>query len=207
MAEWTQDELPKSSAATSAPVTSLLADLVKLLPADKATLEASASSYACWWDKEFSIEHDPSNLHGESNHFRYRPFPRILLRASGMSDLELAQIALAVQTCGVKMEISVDKATPLMKAMIFPVIVETEKELIARLPECAKQYGILRVLSPSDPLQRAANNVALQTITAKPLANGRLELLQYLREQAVSETTHRYGNVIPKANDVLLGLA
>jgi RHH-type proline utilization regulon transcriptional repressor/proline dehydrogenase/delta 1-pyrroline-5-carboxylate dehydrogenase len=36
------------------------------------------------------------------------------------------------------------------------------------------------------------------------LANGRLELLQYLREQAVSETTHRYGNVIPKAKDVLL---
>ena len=31
-----------------------------------------------------------------------------------------------------------------------------------------------------------------------------MELLGYLREQSVSETTHRYGNVIPKAKDVVV---
>jgi len=143
-------------------------------------------------------------LHGESNHFRYRAYPRILLRAEGMSDVELAQIVLAVTTCGVKMDISTDKTTKLMKELTIPVTEESESVLIQRLPEIAKSYGILRVLSPSEALQRAANDNALQTITAKPLANGRLELLQYLREQAISETTHRYGNVIPKAKDVLL---
>jgi RHH-type proline utilization regulon transcriptional repressor/proline dehydrogenase/delta 1-pyrroline-5-carboxylate dehydrogenase len=182
----------------------LLDSVVPLLPEQKDELKATAGSYAKWWNEEFSVEHDPSNLHGESNHFRYRPYPRILLRATGMSDLELAQVALAVTTCGVKMDISTDKTTRFMKELTFPLTVETEKELIDRLPKCAKQYGILRVLSPSEALQRAANDAALQTITAPPLANGRLELLQYLREQAVSETTHRYGNVIPKAKDVLL---
>ena len=205
MAEWTQEDLPTSSAKVAPAVASLLSSLETQLAEDKVTLSASASSYACWWDKEFSIEHDPSNLHGESNHFRYRPHPRILVRATGMSDLQLAQVALAVETCGVKMDISTEKLSSFIKSLPFTVIEESEDKLCDRLSECAKEYGILRVLSPSDNLQRAANDNALQTITAAPLANGRLELLQYLREQAVSETTHRYGNVIPKANEVLMG--
>ena len=204
MAEWNQESLPKSLASVSSSVTSVLDDLVTQLPDDAELLKASAGSYAKWWEEEFSVEHDPSNLHGESNHFRYRAYPRILLRAEGMSDVELAQIVLAVTTCGVKMDISTDKTTLLMKELTIPVTEESESALIQRLPEIAKSYGILRVLSPSEALQRAANDNALQTITAKPLANGRLELLQYLREQAISETTHRYGNVIPKAKDVLL---
>lgn len=83
------------------------------------------------------------------------------------------------------------------------MIEESEKALISSLPGCAVQYGILRVVYPSVDLQRAANDAALQVITSVPLANGRLELLGYLREQSVSETTHRYGDVIPKAGDIL----
>jgi hypothetical protein len=30
-------------------------------------------------------------------------------------------------------------------------------------------------------------------LTHEPLANGRLELLHYLHEQSISETTHRHG--------------
>ncbi len=101
------------------------------------------------------------------------------------------------------MDISIGKQTELTKAMPFPVVEESEKALIARLPKCARQYGILRVLAPSQDLQRAANDAALQTITSPPLANGRLELPPYLREQSISETTHRYGNIIPKASDLL----
>ncbi len=179
--------------------------MVAQLTGSEELLRTSASSYARWWNDEFSIEHDPSNLHGESNHFRYRPFARILLRASGMTDEQVAQVALAVSTCGVKLDISVEESTTMLKSLSCAVIEETEMALIQRLPECAAQYGILRVLTPTHDLQRSANNAALQTVTSPPLANGRLELLVYLREQAVSETTHRYGNVIPKAHEVLMG--
>jgi len=205
-AEWKQESLPKNLSDVNPTVQSLLDTLVGQLSGEKETLEATAKSCAYAWEKEFSIEHDPSNLHGESNHFRYRAYPRVLVRADGMSAVELAQIILATVSCGSKLDISVEKASSLIKSLPYTVIEETEKELIDRLPEIGKQYGILRVLSPSEPLQRAANDAALQTITAKPLANGRLEMLNYLREQAISETTHRYGNVIPKAKDVLLSM-
>jgi RHH-type proline utilization regulon transcriptional repressor/proline dehydrogenase/delta 1-pyrroline-5-carboxylate dehydrogenase len=33
-------------------------------------------------------------------------------------------------------------------------------------------------------------------IAGRPLCNGRLELQWYVREQAISETVHRYGNLI-----------
>jgi len=206
-AEWSQNELPQNTSEVSSSVSELLAKTTALLPNDSETLQATAGSYAKAWKDEFSIEHDPSQLHGESNHFRYRAYPRILVRANGMSDLQLTQVALAALTCGIAMEISVQKVTPLIKNLPCKVVEESERALIKRLPSIAKQYGILRVLSPSDDLQRAANNCALQTITAPPLANGRLELLNYLREQSISETTHRYGNVIPKANEILESLA
>ena len=72
----------------------------------------------------------------------------------------------------------------------------------ARLPAYASTYGSLRPGELSVELQAAANDAALPVIGRAPLANGRLELLAYLREQSVSETTHRYGNIIPKASEI-----
>ncbi|MBT8037913.1 MAG: bifunctional proline dehydrogenase/L-glutamate gamma-semialdehyde dehydrogenase [Verrucomicrobiae bacterium] len=207
MATWSEMALPKETAAVMDTVQPLLESVSRLLPDETETLQATAGSYARWWREEFSIEHDPSQLHGESNHFRYRAHDRILLRATGMSDLQLAQVCLAATTCGSEIDISVSEKTAFTKALPFNIIEESEAALIARLPKCAANYGILRVLSPSTDLQRVANNGSLQTITSNPLANGRLELLTCLREQAVSETTHRYGNVIPSAETILNGLA
>ncbi|MCP5535982.1 MAG: bifunctional proline dehydrogenase/L-glutamate gamma-semialdehyde dehydrogenase [Akkermansiaceae bacterium] len=205
LATWTQDALPKQSAGLGDTVAALLETICKVIPDEVDSLQASAASYARWWKDEFSIEHDPTGLHGESNHFRYRPHPRILVRADGMSGIDLARVGLAATTCGITMDISIEKQSALTKAMPFPVVEETEQSLVKRLPTCGSRYGILRVVSPSLELQRAANDAALQTITSIPLANGRLELLGYLREQSVSETTHRYGNVIPRATDILHG--
>lgn len=207
MATWSEDDLPTETESVSTTVEPLLDCVSQSLPEQVAALQASAGSYARWWQDEFSVEHDPSQLHGESNHFRYRAHGRILLRAAGMSDLQLAQVCLAAATCGTAIDISVEQQNDLTKALPCPVIEESEEALIARLPACASNYGVLRVLSPGSELQRAANDAFLQTITATPLANGRLELLACLREQSVSETTHRYGNIIPSASTILNELA
>jgi RHH-type proline utilization regulon transcriptional repressor/proline dehydrogenase/delta 1-pyrroline-5-carboxylate dehydrogenase len=45
----------------------------------------------------------------------------------------------------------------------------------------------------------AANGTGVAVIDAPVLANGRLELRWYLREQSVSQVLHRYGNVIEPA--------
>jgi hypothetical protein len=45
-------------------------------------------------------------------------------------------------------------------------------------------------------LRRVANKAGIGVIDAPALANGRLELRHYLREQAISHTMHRYGNIL-----------
>lgn len=203
MAAWSQDRPPRMTAEPPAKVRDLLEKLVALLPNDTEMLTASAGSYARWWKEEFSLEHDPTGLLGESNHFRYRPHPRVLLRADGMADLGVAQVLLAALTCGVAVDISVSRGNPFIASLPCPVVEESGVVLAKRLPACAGWYGNLRAPSAGDDLRRAANDAALRLIDAAPLANGRLELLAYLREQSVSETTHRYGNIIPKAAELL----
>jgi RHH-type proline utilization regulon transcriptional repressor/proline dehydrogenase/delta 1-pyrroline-5-carboxylate dehydrogenase len=47
----------------------------------------------------------------------------------------------------------------------------------------------------STAARAAANGTGVTIIDAPVLANGRLELRFYLREQAVSRVRHRYGSV------------
>ena len=131
-ATWEETALPKLQAEPCPAALALAGDDPRLL--------AAARSYAYWWNEEFSKEHDPSALLGETNHFRYKVAP----------------------------EVVVDEAHPL--------------HIIA-----AATVGC-RLVSHSDlPLAKRA--------TTTPLANGRLELLHYLHEQSISETTHRHGRV------------
>ena len=43
---------------------------------------------------------------------------------------------------------------------------------------------------------RALNAAGVSVVDVPVLANGRLELRYYLREQALSQTVHRYGNIM-----------
>jgi RHH-type proline utilization regulon transcriptional repressor/proline dehydrogenase/delta 1-pyrroline-5-carboxylate dehydrogenase len=52
------------------------------------------------------------------------------------------------------------------------------------------------VETPSDVVLRAVHAAGLNWIQAPLSADGAVELPRWLREQAVSETRHRYGNVI-----------
>jgi RHH-type proline utilization regulon transcriptional repressor/proline dehydrogenase/delta 1-pyrroline-5-carboxylate dehydrogenase len=75
------------------------------------------------------------------------------------------------------------------------VVYEDEEHLAGRL-DGTGGYERLRALTPiSLDLQRVANDAHVAVIDAPVLANGRLELRWYLREQAISQTVHRYGNL------------
>ena len=55
----------------------------------------------------------------------------------------------------------------------------------------------VRVWEPISAAARAAaNGTGVTVIDAPVLANGRLELRWYLREQAVSRVLHRYGSLM-----------
>jgi RHH-type proline utilization regulon transcriptional repressor/proline dehydrogenase/delta 1-pyrroline-5-carboxylate dehydrogenase len=75
------------------------------------------------------------------------------------------------------------------------LVVEAEAGFVERLAHPADAERV-RVWEPiSTAARAAANGTGVTVIDAPVLANGRLELRWYLREQAVSRTLHRYGNV------------
>jgi RHH-type proline utilization regulon transcriptional repressor/proline dehydrogenase/delta 1-pyrroline-5-carboxylate dehydrogenase len=132
------------------------------------------------------------------NIFRYRPYPRVLLRVDEQTTpVAVAQVVLAAATCDVPLEISAFSVEGWgwLDDMGFALVEEDEPGLIARLANYRNER--LRLLSaPSTALRQAANQALVQFIESPVLAHGRLELRHYLREQAISQTVHRYGNLM-----------
>jgi RHH-type proline utilization regulon transcriptional repressor/proline dehydrogenase/delta 1-pyrroline-5-carboxylate dehydrogenase len=165
-------------------------------------LDAAAESYAYWWAREFSIEHDPSQIHGETNHFRYRPRPWHLLRFSaawaGGCEIDSALIALACQTVGTQLLLSAGQLdhelVRFAKSVGAKLVVETKEELVERLQ--GMKGGTLRFFGACERSQFSPSAIGnLPILNSVSLANGRIELLNYLKEQSISETVHRYGNL------------
>jgi RHH-type proline utilization regulon transcriptional repressor/proline dehydrogenase/delta 1-pyrroline-5-carboxylate dehydrogenase len=171
-----------------------------ILPEAAERIRAAAASYAKWWVEEFSREHDPSRILGESNVFRYRRRGTILVRCDGMSPGDVALVMLALKTCGVPAVFSAGEGrgggAALAKVAGFPCGIESEVLHCGWLAERGGEFARLRVVAPSDGLRRTAVEIGLEVHDWPVLANGRIELWHYLREQAVTETRHRYGNII-----------
>ncbi len=166
-------------------------------------LDAAVTSYAYWWSEHFSRDHDPSQVHGETNDFRYRPRPWHLLRINDPKSetaLAAAQLtAIACRLAGVRLELSfprgVDWTGVIANLTGGSVQLESHELLLSRLAEM--RDGTVRVLDPVAGQAFEPTRIGnLQVIRGMPLANGRIELLHYLREQSVSQTVHRYGNIL-----------
>ena len=147
-------------------------------------VERVSESYRGAWREHFSQPHDPSALRCESNIFRYRPSRGVVLRLAAPDAASESLARLAAELCRVPLEIS--RTTE-----------ESDVAFSARLPGLAKRAEFLRTLTPpSDEVLRAAHAAELNWINAPLSSCGRLELTRWLREQAVSETRHRYGNIL-----------
>jgi RHH-type proline utilization regulon transcriptional repressor/proline dehydrogenase/delta 1-pyrroline-5-carboxylate dehydrogenase len=169
-----------------------------------AVLRASAASYEQAWESHFGREHDPSQILGERNVFRYRPCQLVLARcdpAKPESRFALCQIVLAARACGTPLEVSLPpdaEVWPWLGQEQVQVHLEDDDALADRM-RVGQAGERLRVFGPiSDELRAAAHHGGVAVVDAPVLANGRLELHWYLREQAVSWVTHRYGNVIDR---------
>jgi RHH-type proline utilization regulon transcriptional repressor/proline dehydrogenase/delta 1-pyrroline-5-carboxylate dehydrogenase len=184
-----------------APLAARLERCLAALPdaADRALLQASAASYARAWRRHFSQEHDPSAILGERNVFRYRPCRRVIVRGAAGDPVALAQIALAAGAAGVPLTISLPPDAPpaawLADGDGAELFVEAEAGFVERLAHPGDADRV-RVSAPiSTAARAAANGLGLTVLDAPVLANGRLELRWYVREQTVSRVAHRYGSV------------
>ena len=150
---------------------------------DAAWLERAALSDARCWRDEFSVEHDPSGLFCESNVFRYRPLPAIVIRVAHRAhDREVTRVLAAAATCGVS-------------PVLSRVDDEPASALVGRLT--ATGATRIRVIGDLEPeLRDGGAALGIHTIDAPVTSDGHLELQHFLREQSVSRTLHRYGSLV-----------
>ena len=108
LGEWMETGMPAKSAAASRwqEVCQRLGQMVDEVNVE--TLQEISANYQQWWDSYFVKEHDPSHLHGETNHFRYRVRDWHLVRVQENTNARqaLARVALASLVTGVKIELS-----------------------------------------------------------------------------------------------------
>ena len=163
---------------------------------------ASISSYAFYW-KQLKRDKDCSKVVGEDNLSRYLPIKKLTLRI-GPKDtpLDYLRTFAAALTTQTRLEISWEKPkdSPIRRinweAMlpIFNIIEEDEATFANRIKN-GKIQRIRMLHTPSSLLKKAAATHATYIDAAPVLANGRIELLHYLREVSFSISYHRYGNL------------
>lgn len=141
------------------------------------------TSYHEAWKTHFSQAHDPSHLGSESNLFRYRCCRGVVLRLDTRDESIIERAQLAADITKTQLTISVAAE-------------ESDAAFAARLPQLVENAERLRTVNvPSDEVLSAANAAGFNWIDAPFTASGRLELRFWLREQAVSQTRHRYGQI------------
>lgn len=135
------------------------------------------------WEKEFGRDHDATGLFCESNLFGYRPLPRIAVRVeSGARTVDVARVLSAARRCG-------------CEVLLSDASEESSEEFAARLAGLGTER--VRVLGRASGRLRIAARAAGVHLADDPVTSaGRIELLHYLREQTISRTTHRYGNLV-----------
>lgn len=151
----------------------------------EGSLDDAKHSYSVAWREHFLVPHDPSGLRCERNQFRYRRARGVLLRLREPDEHIAALARAASRITGVPLIIS--RATN-----------ESSASLAARLPELRSSIEFIRTVDgpPDDTLLRAIAKNELNWIDAPLSTDGRLELTRWVREQSISETLHRYGNVL-----------
>jgi RHH-type proline utilization regulon transcriptional repressor/proline dehydrogenase/delta 1-pyrroline-5-carboxylate dehydrogenase len=200
----TQVALPQEKLAVNEWVNNLTSFLDRLsLDAEELGLwTASICNYAYWW-KRLQQDRDPTKIVGQDNFLRYVPRKGVVLRLSAHSrSFDALRVAAAALTVGSPLEISWAtpphiKPTPFNWLDLVPflrVVEEEERSFLNRVR--AGQMQRLRLLeSPSQELCQAAAEANIHIVDAPVLANGRIELLHYLREVSLSIDYHRYGNL------------
>ena len=148
-------------------------------------LERATAGDAATWRSHFGVEHDPTGLACESNVFRYRPLERGVIRRQPDGSAVAAERVghAAVVACGAD-AVSVSDAHR-----------ESTAEFAARL----STLGVDRVRvvgSPDHALRVAAHAAGVHLADDPVTPDPRLELRHFVREQAVSRSMHRYGNLI-----------
>lgn len=156
--------------------------------------KASVGSYA-YWGKEYQKDSDPSGVLGQDNFLRFVPHQGSTLRFQSQDSLlHLGLICAAAVICKAPLQISTANTIKWPKLPGIEFVQETDEQLVARVRD-GKIKRLRFTTPPSVAIYRAAAESASYVCYSPPLANGRVELLHFLREVSISVDYHRYGNL------------
>ncbi|MCC8147124.1 MAG: bifunctional proline dehydrogenase/L-glutamate gamma-semialdehyde dehydrogenase [Bacteroidales bacterium] len=169
---------------------------------DKNRLDYAAESYSKVWKEEFSQEKDVSHIYGEENTFRYLPLRKVGFRVQEEDKLtDVLLVIYAAYTAKTPLVVSIsaeNKAKPQIEKAIsglsgITVKVQKEADFIQEMDT----YERIRTCSAdlSDDMYAKAAKLGKHIANIKPTAEGRLELLHYLKEQSIAYEYHRYGSI------------
>lgn len=135
---------------------------------------------------------DPSGLVAEANVLRYRPLRAVLLRAGDdATDDDIALAGAAARAVGVSVMLS---SRTERRVGLETTTVEDEATLAARL--AAISVDKVRLIGAAgDALRLAAHDAGLWVDDTPVVGHPAREVLRWVREQSLSETRHRHGNV------------
>ncbi len=153
-------------------------------------------------ESEFNRVHDPSQLGVEKNCFRYLPAQNVIVRLGEGGNLgELLASAAGALSVGCRPQIS--SAVALSRQMAeylgdLSVTVESDaafEQYMSAHRTSAEGLRVRLLAGNATSLARAVEGSVDVAIYSEPLtASGRVELLPFVLEQAVSATNHRFGN-------------
>lgn len=173
----------------------------KIIDNDEATrLSKAMHSFEHACESEFLLEKDIHNIHGERNILRYLPVQKMVFRIYPKDKpVDILLVLSAAAVLEVPLIISCASLFSFSEKLktIHPDIgfkYENDQSFMLNL----SQYERIRTCSPDLPesVYRAAASAGIHIASAKPVVEGRVELLHYLREQSISYEYHRYGNII-----------
>ncbi|MCC9144581.1 MULTISPECIES: proline dehydrogenase family protein [unclassified Arthrobacter] len=165
---------------------------------DGAFLRRAANRDIRAWNSEFGTAKDVSGLSAERNVFRYVPVPVTVRLSEGQPAALLVRVLAAALTAGSAVTISTAVDLPAgVRAVLTELGLEFRVEDDAAWLASAASLtsGRIRLIGGSvQALAEATGGTPDIAVYAQPVTeSGRLELLPFLHEQAVSITAHRFG--------------
>lgn len=198
-------------AALIDPVRDLLSAAAGQLSAEDADfIERGAASDQREWEREFGTVRDVSGLEVELNLLRYRPASVTIRLAEGGSVSQLVRVAAAAIRAGAAGSLSCAGPLPasISDALVaagLRVTEESDRQWQDGAARGAIDTPRVRLIGSGarELAQVLGGSPDIAIFAEEVTIAGRLELLPFLREQAVSITAHRFGNPSPLPGRIL----
>ncbi|OMH31262.1 bifunctional proline dehydrogenase/L-glutamate gamma-semialdehyde dehydrogenase [Tersicoccus sp. Bi-70] len=198
---WRRSEATASPAGVLLPAVTALVAAAARSGSSAGFLDRSVASDQVAWEREFGLARDVSGLHAERNILRYLPVPVRVRLAAGGDVADLIRVAAAGLRAGSRVSISSPELLPepirtVLASAHVDAVVESDAQFARRAADLPG--GRIRLIGAAGPALDALMAAVgprpdIAVYAGEVTEAGRVELLPFLHEQAVSITAHRFG--------------